>query len=75
MVFELLRDLVCEALGCDESEVTLRSDLCDDLGLSEGELAEILEAMASELGFRTADVDLEENMTAAQLVRCISGLI
>lgn len=75
MVFEMLRSMLSEALGCDESEITLGSDLRDDLGVSDGELQEVMEALAGELGFRYELGDLEEVNTAAQLVRYISMLI
>lgn len=75
MVFETLRDLLAEALGCDEGEITPRAELHDDLGLSDAELQEVMDAMGAELGFRYDDSELAECRTVAQLVRYVSGLI
>lgn len=75
MVFEMLREMIVEILGCDEASVTLSAELRDDLGLSDSQIAEVLEAMASELGFRPEDIDLEEVYTAKELVRNISVLL
>lgn len=75
MVFELLRDMIVESVGCDEEEVTPRCDLREDLGLSDTELEEIVDAMSGELGFRYDPEKLETLHTAAQLVRYISTLI
>ena len=75
MVFEALREMIVELLGCDESEVTLSAELRDDLGLSDGQIDEVLEALSSDLGFRAEDIELEETETVRQLVRAISGLL
>ena len=75
MVFELLRDMLVESLGCDEEEVTLRSELRDDLGLSDAELQNIMDALSGELGFRYDTDDLEQVSTVSQLVRYIQSLV
>ena len=75
MVFEMLRDMLVESLGCDEEEVTLRSELRDDLGLSDTELENVMDAMSGELGFRYDTDDLAGLQTVSQLVRYISSLV
>lgn len=75
MVFEMLRDMIVESLGCGEEEVTPKCDLREDLGLSDTELEEIVDAMSGELGFRYDPEKLESIHTPAQLVRYISALI
>ena len=75
MVFEMLRDMLGEALGCDEAEITLRSELRDDLGLSEAELQNVVDALSGELGFHYEPEALEELNTVSQLVTYISSLL
>ena len=75
MVFEMLRDMIGESLGLEQEEITLKSDLREDLGLSDTELEEIMDAMSGELGFRFDPEKLESVRTVAQLVRFISGLV
>lgn len=75
MFFEMLRDMITETMGCEESDVALGAELRDELGLSDGELSEIVAAMAHELGFRFDEIDLEEAATVRDLVRCISALL
>ena len=75
MVFEMLRDMLVESLGCDEDEITPQSELRDDLGLSDAALEEVMEALSAELGFRYRIRDLEDISTVAQLVRYIASLI
>lgn len=75
MVFEALREMLVEILGCDESEITLSADLRDDLGLSDGQMDEIVEALSSELGFRREDLELEEVYSVRELVKAISVLL
>ncbi len=75
MVFEMLRDILAESLGCDEEEITLRSELRDDLGLSDAELENVMDALSGELGFRYNSDDLERVATVGQLVRLVSSLV
>lgn len=75
MVFEMLRDMIVETLGCDEEDVTPKSELREDLGLSDTQLEEVMDAMSGELGFRYESDRLEGILTVAQLVRYIAGLI
>lgn len=75
MVFEMLREMLAESLGCDDSEITLSSELRDDLGLSDGQLNEVMEAMASELGFRYDSGRIEDADTVRELVGYISQLL
>ncbi len=75
MVFEMIRDMLAEAIGCDEEEITLRSELRDDLGLSDAELENVMDALSGELGFRYDSDDLEHVSTVAQLVRLVGSLI
>ncbi len=75
MVFEMLRDFLVESLGCDEEEITLRSELREDLGLSDTELEEVVDAMSGELGFRFDADDLSGVTTVAQLVRFVANLV
>ena len=75
MVFEMLRDMIGESLGLEPEEITLKSDLREDLGLSDTELEEVMDTMSGELGFRFDPEELESVHTVAQLVRFISGLV
>lgn len=75
MVFEMLRDMIGESLGLEPEEITLKSDLREDLGLSDTELEEIMDTMSGELGFRFDPEKLESVYTVSQLVRFISGLV
>ena len=74
MVFELLQQMLSDELGCDEEEITLRSDLRCDLGLSDAELENVTDALSGELGFRYDSDDLESVQTVADLVRLIASL-
>ena len=75
MVFEMLRDFLAESLGCDAEEITPRSELREDLGLSDTAMEEVMDAMSGELGFRYDTDDLSGIATVAQLVRYISRLV
>ena len=75
MVFEMLQEMLSEELGCDGSEITLRAELRDDLGLSDAELENVVDALSGELGFRYDSESLESVTTVSELVRLISSLI
>ena len=69
MIMETLKGILSDSLGCDEGEITPDADLRCDLGLNEGELLDVLDALAGELGFAYEEGDLEDITTVASLVR------
>ena len=75
MVFEILQEMLSEELGCDAEEITLRSDLRDDLGLSDAELQNVVDALSGELGFRYDSESLERIHTVSELIRMVSALV
>ena len=68
MVFELLRGLLADSLGCDEADITMNADLFDDLGLSQSDLTDVMEALGEELGFSATVGDWNELSTVGDLV-------
>lgn len=73
MIMEALRGILADSLGCDESEITPGADLRCDLGLSDSDLADVLDALAGELGFVYEESDLDTLTTVSSLVRYASA--
>lgn len=66
---ETLRGILSDSLGCDEAEIIPGADLRCDLGLSDGDLRDVVDALAGELGFVYDEGDLEDLTTVSSLVR------
>lgn len=71
MVFELIRDLLADSLVCDAEQITMQSDLQEDLELTGSDLAEVVETLAAELSFSWRHQDLEDITTVSELVRYV----
>lgn len=67
MVFELVRNLLAESLGCDEADITMATGLFDDLSLNLSDVNELLSALGEELGFRMSG-SAEDLNTVADIV-------
>lgn len=74
MVFELIRGLLADSLGCDEADITMNADLFDDLGLSQSDLGDVMDALGEELGFSVAEADWTEVSTVGDLVAHVERL-
>ena len=69
MILETLQNILSDSLGVSAEEITPDADLRRDLGLSHGELLDLLDAMATELGFAYDEQDISCLSTVASLVR------
>mgnify|MGYP002799792002 FL=1 len=68
MVYELIQQLLSDSLVCDPEQISMQSDLRSELELSDGDLADILQAAADELSIPWRRQDLEELNTVSDLV-------
>lgn len=75
VVFEMIQNLLSESLGCSEEQITPGTDLLGELGVSETDLEEILDALGEELSFSWRSRDLEEIATVGDLIRYVESRI
>jgi len=71
MVFEKIRDILCEQLDLDEDMVTLESDIGDDLGADSLDVVDLLMSIEDEFEVEIPDEEVENLRTVGQLVKYI----
>lgn len=76
MVYELIQQLLSDSLVCDPEQISMQSDLRSELELSDGDLADILQAAADELSIPwRRRQDLEELNTVSDLVSYVENRV
>ncbi len=75
MVYELIQQLLSDSLVCDPEQISMQSDLRSELELSDGDLADILQAAADELSLPWRRQDLEELNTVSDLVSYVENRV
>ncbi len=75
MVFETIRTLLAEQLGYDESEISLRASLADDLQAQEADLQEVLILLEQEYEIEWTEDDLRKIETVGELTAFVENQI
>ena len=68
MVFEKVKQIICEEFEIDESEVSLDANLEMDLGLDELDLADLCMSLEDAFDKEISDEDLESIRTVGDFV-------
>lgn len=71
MVFEKVRGILCEQLDLEEDEVTMTSDISDDLGADSLDMVDLVMSIEDEFELDVADEDVEGIKTVGDIVRYI----
>ncbi len=71
MVFEKLRAILAEQFGTDEKEITLDTNLADDLGADSLDMADVLMAIEDEFEIEVPDETAASVKTVADIVAYI----
>ena len=71
MVFEKLRDIICEELQLDAETVTMESNLMDDFDADSLDLVEIVMSIEDEYGIEVPEDAVDEFKTVGDVVRFI----
>lgn len=71
-ILEKVVEIVTEKLGVDAEEVTLDSDLTEDLGADSLDLVDLVMAFEDEFGVKVEDEDVENIVTIGDIVDYIS---
>ena len=75
MIFETIRALLAEQLGFEESEITNKAFLSDDLQAQESDLQEIMILLEQEYELEWTDEDLHHMETVRDLVSFIENQV
>ena len=71
MIFEQLRDLICEMLDVDAASVTMNSVILEDFDADSLDLVEIVMGVEDRFGIEIPDNAIEEFHTVGDVVRYI----
>ena len=71
MMFEKIREIICEQLELEEDVVTMDAVLLEDLGADSIDLADLVMTFEDEFDLEISDEDLENIKTVGDIVRYI----
>ena len=75
MVFEKVRELICEQLELDEDRVTMDTDILDDLEADSLDIVDLIMSLEDEYGIEMPDEEVENIKTIGDVVRYIEDNI
>lgn len=73
MILEKIKDIMEEKLGKDRNEVTLESDIINDLGLDSLDIVTLIMAVEDEYGFTADDDEIVNLKTVGDVVKYIEN--
>lgn len=72
-MFEKVRDIIVETLGCEADDVTMEANLMEDLEADSLDAVELNIALEEELGISIADEDRPNMKTVGDIVRYLEA--
>ena len=75
MVFEKVRELICEQLELDEDRITMDTDIMDDLEAESLDIVDLIMSLEDEYGIEMPDEEVENIKTIGDVVRYIEDNI
>ena len=71
MVFEKVREILCDQLDLEQDEVTMTSNIVENLGADSLDMVELVMSIEDEFELEVADEDVEGIKTVGDIVRYI----
>ena len=71
MMFEKIREIICEQLELEEDQVTMDSILLEDLGADSIDLADLVMTFEDEFNMEISDEALENIKTVSDIVKYV----
>lgn len=75
MVFEKVKEMLCEQLDVEEDKVTLEASIVDDLGADSLDVVDMIMSLEEEFDIEIPDEDVEGIKTVGDMVKYIEGKI
>ena len=75
MVFEKVREILCDQLDIEEDKVTMSSNIIDDLGADSLDVVDLVMSLEEEFDAEIPDEDVEKFKTVGDVVKFIEGII
>lgn len=73
MVFEKVKEMLCEQLDVEEEKVTLEASIVDDLGADSLDVVDLIMSLEEEFDVEIPDEDVENMKTVGDLVKYIES--
>ncbi len=73
MVFEKIRDILCNQLDLDPENVTMESTLADDLGADSLDVVDLVMSIEDTFGVEFPDEEIENMKTVGDVVEFIES--
>ena len=73
MVFEKVREILCEQLDCDPDDITLDTNIIEDLNVDSLDLVDFVMSLEDEFDKEIPDEDLEGIKTIGDIVSYIEN--
>ncbi|MBQ2295570.1 MAG: acyl carrier protein [Clostridia bacterium] len=71
MVFEKVREILCDQLDLEQDEVTMTSNIVENLGADSLDMVDLVMSIEDEFELEVADEDVEGIKTVGDIVRYI----
>ena len=75
MVFEKVRDILCDQLDVNEEDITMESSIAEDLGADSLDVVDLIMSLEDEFDMEVPDEQVENVKTVGDLVRFIEQSI
>ena len=73
MVFERVREIICDQLDVDEEDVTMDSSIAEDFGADSLDVVDLIMSLEEEFDKEIPDEDVENIKTVGDIVRYIEN--
>lgn len=70
-IFEQVKEVLLENLGCSEDEITMETDLIEDLEADSLDIVELSMALEDEFDIEVKDEDFEQLQTVKAIIEYI----
>lgn len=74
MVFEKVKEILCNQLDLDEDKVTMEASISDDLGADSLDVVDLLMSLEDEFDIEIPDDEIENVKTVGDLVKFIESV-
>ena len=71
MVFERIREIICDQLDLEEDKVTMDSDIMEDFDADSLDVGDLVMSIEDEFGLEVPDDQIENFRTVGDVVRYI----
>ena len=71
MVFERIREIICEQIDLEEDKVTMDSDIMEDFEADSLDVVDLVMSIEDEFGLEVPDDQIENFRTVGDVVRYI----